>query len=162
MRRHLAAFGPATATDVQTWSGLGGLADAVKQLGDELIAFKHGRKTLYDLPDAPRPGAETPAPPRLLPEFDSLLLAYRDRTRIVADEYRKGLVTKNLRIKATFLVDGFVAGSWSVERTTTTATLTLAPFAKLAKQDRDALEDEAEALLEFSEPESGKRAVAFG
>jgi hypothetical protein len=161
VRRHLAAYGPATATDVQTWSGLGGLAAAVKDLGDELAVFKHGRKTLYDLPDAPRPGEDAAAPARLLPEFDSLLLAHKDRTRIVADEHRKALVTKNLRVKATFLVDGVVAGTWTVERKGGAAKLTLTPFAKLAKADRDELAAEAGALLEFAEEESSKRAVAF-
>ncbi|HTE64001.1 MAG TPA: winged helix DNA-binding domain-containing protein, partial [Solirubrobacteraceae bacterium] len=74
VRRHLAAFGPAGAADIQAWSGLKGLKDTVDAMADELVAFKHGRRTLYDLPDAPRPDEDTPAPPRLLPEFDSLLL----------------------------------------------------------------------------------------
>ena len=71
VRRHLGAFGPASVADIQTWSGLAGLKDVVDGMDDELVAFKHGRRTLYDLPDAPRPGEDVPAPPRLLPEFDA-------------------------------------------------------------------------------------------
>src|SRR5215210_482375 len=91
IRRHLGAFGPASVADIQAWSGLKGLGDAVAGMADELVAFRHGRRTLYDLPDAPRPDEETTAPPRLLPEFDSLLLAHQDRTRVIADERRKAL-----------------------------------------------------------------------
>jgi hypothetical protein len=150
VRRHLGAFGPASVADIQTWSGLKGLKDVVAGMEDELVAFKHGRRTLYDLPDAPRPGEDVPAPPRLLPEFDSLMLAHQDRTRVITDERRKALATKNLRVLATFLVDGVVAGSWAVKTSRGTATLTLSAFAPLAKRDKDALAAEAEALLAFT------------
>jgi hypothetical protein len=125
----------------------------------ELVEFKHGRRTLYDLPDAPRPDEATPAPPRLLPEFDSLLLAHKDRTRVVADEHRKSLTTKNLRVKAVFLVDGFVAGTWTAARKRDTATLTLTPFAKLPKPAVAGLTGEAEELLRFAEPDAAKQRV---
>ena len=159
VRRHLGAFGPATAADVQNWSGLKGLKATVEGMAGELVAFKAGRRTLYDLPDAPRPDPETAAPPRLLPEFDSVLLAHQDRTRVIADEHRKALVTKNLRIAATFLVDGVVAGSWDVERKGRAATLTLRPFGRLPKADKDALAAEAEALVRFTG--EGEPKVAF-
>ena len=149
VRRHLAAFGPASAADVQAWSGLKGIGDVVDGMAGELVAFKYGRRTLYDLPDAPRPDEDTPAPPRLLPEFDSLLLAHQDRTRVVDDDRRKALATKNLRVQATFLVDGFVAGSWAIETKRGAATLTLSAFEPLSKRVRDDLTAEAEALLRF-------------
>jgi len=95
----------------------------------------------------------------LLPEFDSLLLAHKDRTRVVAEEHRKSLVTGNLRIKATFLVDGFVAGTWTAARKRDTATLTLTAFAKLAKATADELAAEGEDLLRFAEPDAAKRGV---
>jgi Winged helix DNA-binding domain len=161
VRRHLGAFGPASAADVQAWSGLKGLKDTVEGMADELVAFTFGRRTLYDLPDAPRPDEDTPAPARLLPEFDSLLLAHQDRTRVISDERRKALATKNLRIQATFLVDGFVAGSWTVERKRGTTTLTLSAFERLAKPVRDELAAEAEALLGFLEDGDGNPRVAF-
>lgn len=159
VRRHLAAFGPATAADVQTWSGLRGIAGVLEGMREDLTTFAHGRRTLYDLPDAPRPDEDTPAPPRLLPEFDSLLLAHKDRTRVVADAHRKSLVTGNLRIRATILVDGFVAGTWTMARKRDTATLTIAPFEKLPKRVRDELAAEAEALLRFAEPDAAKRRI---
>ena len=157
VRRHLAAFGPATAADVQAWSGLGGLREVLEAM--ELAELKSGHRTLYDLPDAPRPGDDVPAPVRLLPEFDSVLLAHKDRTRIVADEHRKSLTTKNLRVKAVFLVDGFVAGTWTSARERDTATLALQPFAKLPKATAAELRAEAEELLRFAEPDAAKRRV---
>lgn len=158
-RRHLAAFGPATAVDIQAWSGLGGMAAVLDGMRDELIELKLGRRTFYDLPDAPRPDGDVAAPPRLLPEFDSLLLAHKDRTRVISDEHRRSLQTKNLRVKAVFLVDGIGAGSWSMARKGARATLTLAPFEPLAGKVADALVAEAEALLEFAEPDAGERLV---
>ena len=161
VRRHLAAFGPASAADVQAWSGLKGLKPVLDGMADELVALRHGRRTLYDLPDAPRPDADTPAPPRLLPEFDTLLLAHQDRTRVIEDERRKALATKNLRVQATFLVDGFVAGSWAIERKRGAATLTLSAFETLAKPVKDELAAEAEALLRFLEDGDATPRVAF-
>jgi hypothetical protein len=157
VRRHLGAFGPASVADIQAWSGLKGLKAAVESIAGELVAFKHGRRTLYDLPGAPRPGADVPAPPRLLPEFDSLLLAHQDRTRIITDERRKALATRNLRIQATFLVDGVVAGSWSVKTARGAATLTLSAFEPLAADVKDALAAEAEALLAFTHDDATPR-----
>ena len=98
--RYLAAFGPASAADAQTWSGAQGLAPVFEALRPQLLVFKgeSGRRELFDLPDAPRPGEDVPAPARFLPEFDNLVLAHADRTRLLADEHRGALVTKNLRV----------------------------------------------------------------
>lgn len=82
-------------------------------------------------------------------EFDTLVLAYKDRTRVVADEHRRRLVTKNLRIPATFLVDGIVAGTWKLVGRKGESAVELAPFDRLAKADRKALEDESTALAGF-------------
>jgi hypothetical protein len=161
VRRYLGAFGPAAAVDVQTWSGLPGLAEVLAGMGGELRSFKFGRRTLFDLPDAPRPAEDVAAPPRLLPEFDSMMLAHKDRTRVITDEQRGSLATKNLRIKATFLVDGFAGGSWSMERKRDAATLTIAPFARLPAPVRDELAAEGEALLRFVEEDAAKHRVAF-
>jgi hypothetical protein len=160
VRRHLAAFGPASAADVQTWSGLKGLKDVLEGMTDDLVAFTHGRRTLYDLPDAPRPDEDAPAPPRLLPEFDSLLLAHQDRTRVIEDDRRKALATKNLRVQATFLVDGFVAGSWAIEHKRGTPVLTLSAFEPLAKPAKEELAAEAEGLLRFLD-DGATPSVAF-
>jgi DNA glycosylase AlkZ-like len=155
VRRYLAAFGPATPADAQTWSGLKGLKAVFDELRDELAVFtdENGRE-VFDLPDAPRPDPDAPAPARLLPEFDNLVLSHADRTRILDDDHRPRVVTKNLRVKATILIDGRVQGTWKSERKGKKATLTLEPFKKLKKAERDALTAEAEALLHFTEEDA--------
>ncbi|HEY1479082.1 MAG TPA: winged helix DNA-binding domain-containing protein [Gaiellales bacterium] len=158
--RYLAAFGPATAADVQAWSGLKGVAATIAELRPALVELADERgRTLHDLPDAPRPGDDVPAPARLLPEFDNLVLAHADRTRIVPDAYRGEIVTKNLRVRATFLWDGFVAGTWTSSVTRKAATLELAPFTPLPARAIKALSVEAEALLRFLEPDAVSFAV---
>jgi winged helix DNA-binding protein len=154
-RSYLAAFGPASAADLQTWSGLQGMKAVLEELRPKLRAFEDERgRELFDLPRAPRPDPDTPAPPRFLPEFDNLMLAHADRTRVLADEHRGAVVTKNLRVRATFLWDGFVRGTWSVERKRDRATLHIAPFEPLPKRARAALAEEGEALLRFAEADA--------
>jgi hypothetical protein len=163
--RYLAAFGPATPGDAQVWSGLQGLREVFAALRPSLATFRDERKReLFDLPDAPRPAHPedmTPAPVRFLPEFDNLVLSHDDRTRIVADEHRPHVVTKNLQVRATFLVDGFVAGTWKTERKKKTATLLIEPFGTLTKETRAALEREGDALLRFLEEDAETRDVRF-
>jgi hypothetical protein len=156
--RYLGAFGPATVKDVQTWSGLTRLREVTDSLRPRLRTFRdeHG-KELFDLPDAPRPDADTPAPPRFLPEFDNLILSHADRSRMIADDYRKAIASKNGMVPATVLVDGFVRGTWKTERTRGKATLTIEQFEPLAKKDRDALVEEGERLIRFT----GNDAEAF-
>ena len=130
---------------------------------DRLAVFVDERgRELFDLPDAPRPDAGVPAPARLLPEFDNLVLAHDDRSRVIADEHRPLVTTKNLRVKATFLVDGVVAGTWTVALKRKVATLTLDPFAALTKAAVAELEAEADALLRFAEPDATARDVTVG
>ncbi|WP_320671210.1 winged helix DNA-binding domain-containing protein [Patulibacter defluvii] len=159
VRRYLAAFGPASVADAQTWSASKPLKEVFEQLRDELVVFRAGRRELFDLPDAPRPGEDAPAPVRFLPEFDNLLLSHADRTRVIADEHRPHVFSKNLRVRATFLVDGLVAGTWVVERKRKLATLRLTPFAKLTKAVLRDLTREGEPLARFVEPEAEDVAV---
>lgn len=160
VRRYLAAFGPATPGDAQTWSALSGLRAVFEELRPTLVTFRDERKReLFDLPDAPRPDEDTPAPVRFVPEFDNLVLAHDDRTRVIADEHRPRVTVKNLQVLATFLVDGFVAGTWKVERKKKVATLILEPFGKLAKKTLAELEKEGDKLLRFVEEDAPAREV---
>ena len=151
--RYLQAFGPATPADFQTWSGL----QKAKPLFDELdlaTFTDEAGKTLYDVPDGPRPDEDTPAPVRFLPEFDNVLLSHAKRERIIADEHKPHVFTKNLRVKATYLVDGLVAGLWTAEKKRGVATLTVTPFGKLLKKTQAELEREGAALIRFLEPDA--------
>jgi DNA glycosylase AlkZ-like len=157
VRRYLAAFGPATAADVQTWSGLQGIRGVLGELRDDLhVVRDQGGRTLFDLPSSPRPDEDTPAPVRFLPAFDNLVLSHADRTRVLADEHKGQVLTKNLRVRPTFLVDGFVAGTWEIEcaRPKAPATLRISPFAALPKGVAEELGAEGRALLRFAEDDA--------
>ena len=156
--RYLGAFGPATVKDAQTWSGLTRLVEVFERLRPRLSTFRdeHGRE-LFDLPDAPRPDSDVPAPPRFLPEFDNLLLSHADRTRIIADDHRRTIASKNGMVPAAVLVDGFVRGTWKTQRTHGKATLVIEPFEALSGKDRDVLAEEGERLLRFmAQPEGAE------
>jgi hypothetical protein len=160
--RYLAAFGPATPADFQSWSGLGGARAMFEALRPQLVTYRDEKKReLFDVPDGALPDESTPAPPRFLPDYDSARLGWADRKRIIADEHLPRVATKNLRVPATFLLDGFVAGLWNIARKRSTATLTIAPFAKLTKKDRGALASEGEALLRFAEEDATSYEVKF-
>jgi len=156
VRRYLAAFGPATVADAQTWSGIPALRETFEAMRGELAIVRDERKReLFDLPKAPRPPEDTPAPPVFLPEFDNLVLAHADRTRFVAKEHRKAIYLPGLRVAPTFLVDGVVGGTWKLTRTKSKATLEINPFdKKLPRATRDALATEGEKLARFIEPDA--------
>ncbi|TDD67452.1 winged helix DNA-binding domain-containing protein [Actinomadura rubrisoli] len=158
--RYLAAFGPASPADAQTWSGLPALGEVFDRLRPRLRVFADDKgRELFDLPDAPRPDEDVPAPARFLPEFDNLVLAHADRRRIIADAHRPSLTTKNLRVRAVFLWDGFAHGTWELEYKRKIATLRLHPFEPLSPSALDALTTEAESLLHFTEPNAKQTAV---
>lgn len=158
--RYLAAFGPASAADVQTWSGMKRLKEAFEHLRPKLLVLQDERKReLFDLPKAPRPPGEARAPVRFLPEFDNLVMAHADRRRFLADAHRRKVYLPGLRVAATVLVDGFVAAVWTVERKKTAATITIVPFEPLPAKTRDEVTAEAERVLAFVEPEARTRDV---
>ncbi|MGO4419081.1 winged helix DNA-binding domain-containing protein [Streptomyces sp. MCAF7] len=146
IRRYLAAFGPAGVKDVQVWCGLTRLGEVVAEMRAELRHYSgpDGRD-LIDLADAEVPDPETLAPVRLLPAFDNVLLGHADRTRVISDEDRKRVMPGQARVRPTFLVDGWVHGTWSIDA----GTLRLTPFRPLRATDRAALEQEADRLLQF-------------
>jgi hypothetical protein len=161
--RYLAAFGPATTADLRIWSGLGGLAEVIERLRPRLLHFRDERaRELLDLPEAPRPDPDTPAPPRFLPEYDNALLSHADRTRIISDDHRKRLITRNGRSVGTVLVDGFVGGTWRISRERGGAALNVQLFKRLPRTDAAALQAEGERLLAFAAPEGPAHRVKIG
>ena len=157
--RYLAAFGPATPADLATWSWLTGFREVLETLRPSLRTFRDetGRE-LFDLPDAPLPHPDTPAPFRFLPEYDNVALSHADRSRILAPE-TVGRITGYV---GTFLVDGFVAGQWRIARDEDAATLVLDPFAPMTAAQRDEAVAEGAGLLAFREPSAATREVTFG
>lgn len=148
--RYLAAFGPATVKDIQLWCGLSRLNEVVARLGSSLIQFTDDRgATLYDLPDAPRPAADTPAPVRFLPEYDNVLLSHADRRRVIPDGRRVPLPPGNGAAMGTVLVRGDFSAVWRITRAGDSVTLTVSPFARLSDDDATDVVDEGARLLSF-------------
>jgi hypothetical protein len=160
--RYLAAYGPANVADAQAWSGVPALRLTFEALRPRLVSFRdeQGRE-LFDLPKAPRPAGNVPAPVRLVPEYDNLIAARADE-RFVARRDRPRVFLSALRIAATVLVDGFVAGTWKIERSKTVATITIDPFAPFAARTKKETAAEADALLRFAEPDAPAFDVRFG
>ncbi len=155
--RYLRAFGPATVRDIQAWSGLTGLRVVADRLGDRLrtVEDDQGRQ-LLDVPDGLLPDPATPVPVRFLPPFDNAILGHADRARIIALEERRAVSAD--RLMRTFLVDGFVAGTWRLEG----ETLHVAPFRRLRSAEREELAAEAERLIAFAAPDATSPTVRFG
>jgi hypothetical protein len=150
--RYLRAFGPATVMDIQSWCWLTRLAPVVERLRPQLRTFRdeHGRE-LFDLPDAPRPDPDTPAPPRFLPTYDNIALAHKDRTRIYGDlgnwtAVGEDAITR-IFAKGSVLVDGFVLGGWRLDRDGDRTTMAITPLRPLSPADRPAVVEEGRRLL---------------
>lgn len=150
VRRYLAAFGPATVADAQAWSGHRALAPVFEELRSELLVFRDEKgRELFDLPKAPRPAADVDAPVRLLPEFDNVLLAHADRTRVLGGVAKSRVFPPGAQGVPSFIVDGMLAGHWRIDRVKAKAILVMEPFAQLAKSAERSLVEEAEALVRF-------------
>jgi hypothetical protein len=155
--RYLAAFGPATVMDAQSWSGFTLLREAFQRLRPKLRTFRdeHGHE-LFDVRRGPLPDPATPAPPRFLPEYDNVLLGHKDRSRIGAATGYAPVVGD-----AWLLVDGFITGVWRIERSGTAARLRIRPLRPIARRDRAAVTDEGKRLLAFAAADSTSRSVGF-
>ncbi len=153
--RYLRAFGPATLQDFAQWSGLGlKEAEAVRaRLGDRLEELAWGSVTYLDIPGLPPPADSTRPPVRLLPRWDNLLLAYKDRTRILPKDLQHKVIMRDGRVLATFLAEGEVAGTWAVEESVRQCTVVLLPLRKLSAQVLDDVRQEADALARWLCPE---------
>ena len=147
IRRYLAAFGPASRRDIGAWSMMHvpEIARALERLEPLPRLHDEQGRELLDVPRAPLPAAEIPAAVRFLPKWDNVLLAWADRTRVLPEEYRKTVIRQDGDVAQTFLVDGFVAGMWTVEN----GGVVLEPFAPLPRAARREVEDEARRLEAF-------------
>ncbi|MBT2422334.1 AlkZ family DNA glycosylase [Streptomyces sp. ISL-22] len=146
--RYLAAFGPASVKDMQTWSGLTRMRAAFERLRPQLVTFRDENGVeLFDLPAAPRPDPDTPAPPRFLPEFDNLLLSHADRTRVVPPADR-GRTWQANTVYCPLLVDGFLAGVWRI----LDDALVIEQFTELTKAQCAEVTEEAERMLRVLHP----------
>jgi hypothetical protein len=153
VRRYLAAFGPASARDVATWSGLTGARALIEEMRGELRTLRAASgEELWDVPEGALPDPEAPAPPRFLPEFDNVLLAHADRTRVIPAELREPVIRALGR--PMLLVDGFVAGFWAVDRDS--GTLRIETLRALSREERAAVREEGERLLQFVTGRSGR------
>jgi hypothetical protein len=147
LRRYLGGFGPASLKDAANWAGLPPKALQPAAESMNLRRFRDEAGTeLLDLPRAPLPDPDTPAPPRFLPNWDATLLAHARRTEILPERYRTRVFNpRTPQATTAFLVDGQVAGTWTVER----GRVKPRPFGRLPKGVRQELDDEAERLTEF-------------
>ncbi|KKO54094.1 winged helix DNA-binding domain-containing protein [Paenibacillus sp. DMB20] len=162
IKRYLTAYGPATIKDMQAWSGLPRLRETFGKLRPQLAIFHDEQgNELFDLPGAPRPDADTPSPPRFLGEFDNVLLSHADRSRILDDKYRKRVITKNGIVRSTFLIDGFVSGTWKIVRERKKAVLCLETFKRLTPRELNDLTAEGLQLLHFAAGDEDDKDIAF-
>ena len=147
IRRYLSGFGPARPEEIASWAGVSNpdITGALDRI--ELRRFQDEQgKELVDLPRLPLPGAETPAPVRFLPVWDSTLLVHARRTQILPERYRARVFgTKTPHSVNTFLVDGQVAGTWRFEK----GRVRIKPFGRLPKGVRAELDEEADRLAAF-------------
>ena len=156
--RYLAAYGPASVADAQAWSGLSRLREVTDRLGSRLRAFTgQDGAELLDLPDAPRPDPDVPAPPRFLPEYDNLLLSYAERSRVIPHCRQVPLPPGHGATGGTLLVDGLWQADWKISQ----SVLEIEPFTPLGPADRDAVVAEGERLLGFAAPAIAVRDVRF-
>ncbi len=163
--RYLAAFGPASVMDIQSWCWLTRLGPIVERLRPQLRTFRdENGKELFDVPDGLLPDPDTPAPPRFLPTYDNIVLSHKDRSRIIGDPKEwavEGGQFDQIFNRGSILVDGFVHSGWRVERDGDRATLVVMPARPWSTGDREAVGDEAARLLAFLAPEAADRDVRF-
>ena len=160
--RYLAAFGPASVADVTTWCRLTGLREVVERLRPQLRTYadENGRE-LFDLPDAPRPEPDAPAPVRYLPEYDNVLLSHADRTRVVPERRRPAL-GRTWRIgHGSVLHDGFLCGVWKLDRpgASGSARLRVTLAERLSKRATAAIEAEGRRYVRFAAAEAASHEV---
>ncbi|MEU9120870.1 winged helix DNA-binding domain-containing protein [Streptomyces sp. NPDC048506] len=160
--RYLAAFGPASVKDMQTWCGLTRLGEVVEPLRPRLRTFRDENGVeLFDLPEVPLPDPDADAPVRFLPEFDNVALSHADRTRILAPEHQGRTWDRNIAYRVV-LVDGTIRALWSIDTRGDRAQLTVEPFVPLTAAERTEVEDEAAGVLRMTAPDAAAYDVRYG
>jgi hypothetical protein len=153
VRRYLAAYGPASVADAQTWSGLTRLAEVFDRLDLRTYTDAESGRTLYDLPDIDLPDEDTEVPTRFLPEYDNLLLSHADRTRWIDTATRQSLTLQEILTRGTTLHNGRATALWKLTKTPKSqATLEIQPLTNLPRTTRTEIESEATTLLSFTSP----------
>lgn len=161
-RRYLAAYGPASVMDFQTWTGITGLKSPLAATLAELVEYRdEAGKACYDLPEQTIADADAPTPIRFLPEYDNILIAHKDRGRILPEEHRKKVFVSAGRVLGSVIIDGFAGATWRVQRDKTHATLLVSLFETHSGDTRAAIESEGLALLRFIADAAAERQVAF-
>ena len=149
-RRYLRAFGPADVMDFQTWTGLTGLKSRLKPQLESLASYRAAEgRLLYDLPELPIIDEDTAAPIRFLPEYDNILIAHKDRGRILPEAHRKKVFVSAGRVLGSVVIAGFVGAIWKVERGKTGPTLRVTLFEEQARAMHDSIEAEGQRLMSF-------------
>jgi hypothetical protein len=155
--RYLAAFGPATPADVQTWSWLTAIRPVLERLRPRLRTFRdEAGRELFDVPDGPLPDPETPAPVRFLPLYDNVFLSHQDRSRILDPRHKGGPFWKGF-----VTVDGFLRAIWKATRAGADALLSVQLVEPIGRRDRDEVGVEGERLLRFLHPEATRTGVTI-
>lgn len=161
-RRYLAAFGPASVMDFQTWSGMTRLKSQLAATLEALVVYRdeYG-KACFDLPGLTIEAADAPAPIRFLPEYDNILIAHQDRRRILPEQHRKKVFVSAGRVLGSVIIDGFVGAIWRVRRENARATLQVSSFESPGDEARGAIETEGLSLLRFIADDAEDYAVEF-
>ncbi|CAM02714.1 winged helix DNA-binding protein [Saccharopolyspora erythraea NRRL 2338] len=158
VRRYLAGFGPAAVHDIQAWCGMTRLREVVERLRPELRVLRdESGRELFDLPGAPLPGPDVPAPVRFLPELDNVVIGFRDRSRMMTERERGHVV-----VEAPVTSDGFLCGFWRTERGGGRALLRVGLTRPLSEKDRSEVEAEGRRLLRFAADDADERQVRIG
>lgn len=155
--RYLAAFGPASVMDFQAWCWLTRQAEVFERLRPQLVTFRdEAGRELFDLPDAPRPSEDTPAPARFIPEYDNLLLSHADRSRVITEPDLTRVFSKG-----GVLVDGFAVGAWKISKAKGSAALEVELFRKTTKAEQRSIQIEGAQLLQFAAHDAKQSALRF-
>lgn len=161
-RRYLAAYGPASVMDFQTWTGMTRLKSQLAPALAGLMVYRsEGGQDIYDLPEATIAAPDSIAPIRFIPEYDNILIAHRDRSRILPDEHRKKVFLSAGRVIGTVLIDGFAGGTWNVKKDKTALTLFVKLFEAEPKEGLRAIEEEGNRLLRFFDDSASGHAVVI-